>query len=111
MRFFFAMKVQSPLLALLVCVAAACGDNAVDPAVPDAQAPDALVPDAEPCEPARPGTPASDDILDRLRVVPGATVEESSDPPAGYRSFLIVLEQPVDHAAPCGATFAQHLTL
>jgi len=107
MRFFSPMKLLSPLFGLLVCLAAACGDNAPPPVE---QPPDAGV-DAEPCVPPMAQTPASADILDRMRALPGVTVEESSDPPAGYRSFVVLLDQPVDHAKPCGQTFVEHLTL
>jgi hypothetical protein len=56
---------------------------------------------------------ASDDILDRLIVLPGVTSVEEKDPTLGndYRYFEIAFDQPVDHEHPEGQHFTQYLTL
>jgi hypothetical protein len=51
-----------------------------------------------------------DDLLDRLRAIPGLTIVSESQP-AGYRFFVLSLTQPIDHRKPHGGTFQQRLTL
>ena len=51
------------------------------------------------------------DIGDELRAIPGMTVVERSTSADGYRFFVLTYQQPVDHADPSGAHFAQRLTL
>jgi len=53
------------------------------------------------------------DLLDALRALPGVTADEGAavHAPAGYRYFIVGLDQPVDHAHPEGARFTQHLSL
>jgi hypothetical protein len=53
---------------------------------------------------------APDTLLDRLRAVPGLTVEERPGP-AGYRYFVMSYAQLVDHARPERGTFQQRVTL
>jgi len=79
----------------------ACGDSS-SPKMPDAAPPDASI-DA-------PDLPLGD-ILDELRAIPGMTVEERTTMIPSYRFFVMTYDQPVDHAAPTGATFPQRLTL
>ncbi|RKT80077.1 PS-10 peptidase S37 [Terracoccus luteus] len=57
------------------------------------------------------GVTASDDILDRIRAVPGVTSVSEGSVPAGYRFFLISFRQQVDHRDPAKGTFEQRLTL
>ena len=60
-----------------------------------------------------PGTAAAqstETLLDRLRAVPGLTVEERPAP-APYRYFVMSYTQLVDHAQPERGTFQQRLTL
>ncbi|WP_246074767.1 S28 family serine protease [Nonomuraea terrae] len=57
------------------------------------------------------GTPtAQDDLLERLRAIPGLTVVSESQQ-AGYRFFVLSFTQPVDHKNPGKGTFEQRLTL
>jgi hypothetical protein len=58
---------------------------------------------------AGPGPDA--DIALRLAAVPGLTVAERVSTVPGYRFFRLTFSQPVDHAAPDGQRFTQHLTL
>jgi len=82
-------------LALLGALLIACGGPSSSGA-PDAQ------PDAD-----------TRDLLVRLRALPGVTADElvPNRAPAGYRYFALTIDQPVDHDAPGGAHFTQHLTL
>lgn len=52
----------------------------------------------------------SDPLLERLRSLPGVTVEEVTSQP-GTRGFLLSIEQPADHAHPERATFHQRAVL
>lgn len=55
---------------------------------------------------------AEDDILHRLKGIPGLTVISENVPPApGYRHFTLNYTQPVDHRKPDGAKFEQRLAL
>ena len=73
-----------------------------DPDGPDADPDLDIVPDAD--EPPR-------DIADRLRLVAGMTVRETGWTPDGFRFFELAYRQPVDHRAPDGPSFEQHLSL
>ncbi|MFB4282357.1 MULTISPECIES: S28 family serine protease [unclassified Nonomuraea] len=53
---------------------------------------------------------AQDDLLDRLKAIPGLTVVSESQP-AGYRFFVLTFTQPADHRYPAKGTFQQRLTL
>ncbi|MDF5758278.1 S28 family serine protease [Spongiactinospora sp. TRM90649] len=57
---------------------------------------------------ARPAV--GDDLLERLKAIPGLTVVSETQPP-GYRFFVLSYTQPADHRRPKGATFQQRLTL
>ncbi len=52
-------------------------------------------------------------IAARLGDLPGVTVTEmpATNAPPGYRYFVLQVTQPVDHAAPGGATFQQEVSL
>ena len=55
---------------------------------------------------------ASDDINDRLAVLPGViSVDEMPHELDGHRYFEIAFDQPVDHDNPDGQHFTQYLTL
>ena len=55
---------------------------------------------------------ASDDINDRLAVLPGViAVDEMPHELPGHRYFEIAFDQPVDHDNPDGQHFTQYLTL
>jgi PS-10 peptidase S37 len=54
------------------------------------------------------------DILERLRAIPGLTVQENPNGarvPAGYRFFIMQYDQPADHSHPECQRFQQRLTL
>ncbi|MBU2666968.1 aminopeptidase [Actinoplanes bogorensis] len=53
---------------------------------------------------------AADELLDRLKAIPGLTVVSESAP-TGYRFFVLTYRQPVDHRKPGGPTYDQRLTL
>lgn len=54
----------------------------------------------------------ADDLVARLRAIPGMTVVADNGPPAGYQKFLsLTYRQPVDHRQPDRATFQQRFTL
>ncbi|MEV0616850.1 S28 family serine protease [Nonomuraea sp. NPDC050404] len=53
---------------------------------------------------------AQDDLLDRLKAIPGLTVVSETQP-SGYRFFVLSYTQPVDHRHPGKGTFQQRLTL
>ena len=88
-----------PRALLVVTLAAACGGSGDDASTPDAHAPAA---DAD-----------TRDIAARLGDLPGVTVTEmpATNAPSGYRYFVLEVTQPVDHAAPGGATFQQEVSL
>jgi hypothetical protein len=52
-----------------------------------------------------------DDVLDRLRAVPGLTVVGERPAEPGFRLFDLTFEQPADHRNPQAGRFAQRLTL
>ncbi|WP_019630261.1 S28 family serine protease [Actinomadura atramentaria] len=62
---------------------------------------------------AEPGPPASAavDVADRLRAVPGMTVQEKTSTLPGYRWFWLTYRQPVDHRNPRGRWFEQRIML
>jgi hypothetical protein len=104
-----------PLLvvALAALLAAACGggregsgaDAGVDVST------DAAPRDSAPADtPAQADAPL-EDILVRLRAVPGLTVAEQTSQVPGYRLFAMEYEQPVDHDDPGGQSFGQRLVL
>ncbi|WP_043640324.1 S28 family serine protease [Nonomuraea candida] len=72
----------------------------------------ALTLNALPAAARQPATrPASqDDLLDRLKAIPGLTVV-SETRPSGYRFFVLSYTQPVDHRHPGKGAFQQRLTL
>src|SRR5690348_9046567 len=53
---------------------------------------------------------AADNLLDRLRAIPGLTVV-SEQQPTGYRFFVLTYRQPADHRHPGRGTYEQRLTL
>jgi hypothetical protein len=59
------------------------------------------------------GDDGEPDILDQLEGLPGVEVAEvhPPDPMPGFRYFDLWFTQPVDHAAPGGATFRQYAAL
>ncbi|PRX66701.1 PS-10 peptidase S37 [Nonomuraea fuscirosea] len=57
-----------------------------------------------------PPAAAQDDLLDRLKAIPGLTVVSETQP-AGYRFFVLTFTQPADHRHPRKGTFQQRLTL
>ncbi len=73
------------VLAALVCVLAACGDN--------------FPPDAP------------KDLIGKLRALPGVTVEQRDTDTPGYTYFVLHFTQPVDHGDPRGQTFQQEVSL
>ena len=52
----------------------------------------------------------ADDLLDRLKAIPGLTVVSESQP-TGYRFFVLTYRQPADHRHPGQGTYEQRLTL
>jgi hypothetical protein len=54
---------------------------------------------------------APQDIRVRLSQIPGLTVRDGTTDVPGYRFFTLTLTQPVDHAAPNGASFPLRMTL
>ena len=52
----------------------------------------------------------ADDLLDRLKAIPGLTVASESRP-TGYRFFVLTYRQPADHRHPGQGTYEQRLTL
>ncbi|GLZ33811.1 tripeptidyl aminopeptidase [Lentzea sp. NBRC 105346] len=61
-----------------------------------------------PVAPAR----AAEDIVTRLKAVPGLTVVADRQPPAGFQRFIsITYRQPVDHRDPAKGSFEQRFTL
>ncbi|MGW4801851.1 S28 family serine protease, partial [Nonomuraea sp. NPDC004297] len=53
---------------------------------------------------------AQDDLLDRLKAIPGLTVLSETQP-SGYRFFVLSYTQPADHRNPAKGVFQQRLTL
>jgi hypothetical protein len=53
---------------------------------------------------------STDDLLTRLRAIPGLTVVAETQP-TGYRFFVLTYTQPVDHKNPKAGTYQQRLTL
>jgi hypothetical protein len=98
-----------PLLLLLALLAACTAEAGAPDAPPLPPAPDAgpavyCVGAAVP--------PATGDVLEQLRAVPGMSqVTEEPSQLQGYRFFTMVFAQPVDHTFPGGATFGQRLTV
>ncbi|MGR6915675.1 S28 family serine protease [[Actinomadura] parvosata] len=62
--------------------------------------------------PALPATAAvaQDELLERLKAIPGLTVVSEAQP-AGYRFFVLSYTQPADHRHPGRDVFQQRLTL
>nr|WP_206068190.1 S28 family serine protease [Nonomuraea sp. FMUSA5-5] len=61
--------------------------------------------------PAFPATAAAqDELLERLKAIPGLTVVSEAQP-AGYRFFVLSYTQPADHRHPGRDVFQQRLTL
>ncbi|AQZ69623.1 unnamed protein product [[Actinomadura] parvosata subsp. kistnae] len=61
--------------------------------------------------PALPVTAAAqDELLERLKAIPGLTVVSETQP-AGYRFFVLSYTQPADHRHPGRGVFQQRLTL
>ncbi|MRG96481.1 S28 family serine protease [Polyangium spumosum] len=60
---------------------------------------------------AEPVPPPELDIAGRLAAIAGMTVTEQVSGIEGYRYFVMEYEQPADHGAPGGPTFAQRLLL
>ncbi|MFI1013186.1 S28 family serine protease [Streptomyces sp. NPDC020965] len=56
------------------------------------------------------GSPAVQDIKDRILAIPGMSIIEEKPSP-GYRFFVLNYAQPVDHRNPRKGTFQQRLTL
>ncbi|MFC0038704.1 S28 family serine protease [Actinomadura rayongensis] len=54
---------------------------------------------------------APPDVADRLRAIPGMTVEERTSTLPGYRWFWLTYKQPVDHRNPHGRWFEQRILL
>lgn len=94
------MSIRALAVASLCSAAmAACGGD--DDAGGGGGGPDAGLRDA-----------ASDDINDRLAVLPGViAVDEMPSELPGHRYFEIAFDQPVDHDNPDGQHFTQYLTL
>jgi hypothetical protein len=78
-------------LLVFAAFLAACGDND-DPVT--------LIPPDDPQE-----------ILDKLRAIPGVTAEQQDTETPGVQYFVLHFTQPVDHADPGGATFQQEVSL
>lgn len=93
-------------LLAIALLAAACGDD--HPVSPDAPA------GCGDCD-APPDGADTRDILVRLRAAFGATADVAEQTPqhapAGYRYFVLQVQQPVDHANPTGDHFAQEVSL
>ncbi|MEV5711339.1 S28 family serine protease [Actinoallomurus sp. NPDC052274] len=60
---------------------------------------------------ATPGRAADDDVLTRLKAIPGMTVEEKTSALSGYRWFWLNYRQPVDHRHPERGWFEQRVLL
>ena len=60
---------------------------------------------------AGPAAADGEDILSRLRAVPGLTVVEERAAPAPYRFFVLTITQAADHRHPAAGSFQQRLTL
>ena len=56
-------------------------------------------------------TRADQDVLARLKKIPGMTVQEKTSTLTGYRFFVLNYRQPVDHRHPAKGTFEQRITL
>ncbi|ATB46621.1 S28 family serine protease [Corallococcus macrosporus] len=92
-------------------VDAGSGDGGTEPPECPFGPPDAGV--SNPGDPTVVQDPNAD-ILDRLRAVPGLTVDENpygSTVPAGHRFFVMEYDQPADHARPECQRFKQRMTL
>ncbi|GGO89155.1 S28 family serine protease [Wenjunlia tyrosinilytica] len=55
--------------------------------------------------------PSQEDILAKIKAIPGMTVISESPTDPGYRFFLLSYKQPIDHRKPWKGTFEQRLTL
>ncbi|XXF79039.1 S28 family serine protease [Myxococcaceae bacterium GXIMD 01537] len=65
-------------------------------------------------QPGDGGVEPPPELVQRLRAIPGLTVQENPDGvsvPSGYRFFRLEYEQPADHARPEGTRFRQRATL
>lgn len=124
---------RSLVLLSLVLSLAACADAPVPPVeggvdadLPDATRPDAHVPDAGAAGDAETDALVDDatvddaavddaavpDLLQRLEALSSVThVEELAPTTPGTRTFVLHVEQPVDHASPDGARFEQVVAL
>jgi hypothetical protein len=60
---------------------------------------------------AAPAAAAEDDILARLKAVPGLTVVAEQPAPAPFRFFVLTYTQYTDHRRPKAGTFQQQFTL
>ena len=87
-----------PHALLAASLLAACGGSGDDAVTPDS---------------SHPADADTRDIAARLGDLPGVTVTETPriKAPPGYRYFVLQVTQPVDHAAPDGATFQQEVSL
>nr|MBA3541872.1 aminopeptidase [Deltaproteobacteria bacterium] len=82
------------LLATLVVLFAACGDDS----------------GSDPYIPPDPPTDAAD-VVAKLEAIPGVTATIEPTETAGYSYIVVHFTQPVDHANPEGATFQQLASL
>jgi hypothetical protein len=53
---------------------------------------------------------AGDDMVDRLRTLPGVDARAAETALPGYQFYEVTIDQPVDHDDPCAQRFTQHLT-
>jgi hypothetical protein len=94
------MRLHPTCAALLAVLAAACGDDDPDPGRD------------ETCTPLPLHTAAAaDDLVDRLRTLPGVDARAGETSLPGYSFYEVTIDQPVDHDTPCDQRFTQHLTL
>jgi hypothetical protein len=92
-------RALTPLVPLVSLLAAACGDNVDDPAVVTTTPIEATCADAE-----------LDALVAKLPNVVSATKTACGDYVEGeVRCYQVMLEQPIDHRKPDGASFDQQL--
>ncbi|HWM12565.1 MAG TPA: S28 family serine protease [Solirubrobacteraceae bacterium] len=60
---------------------------------------------------AGPAQAQEQDILERLRAVPGVTSVREDAAPTGYRFFNLTFHQPADHRRPSSGSFEQRITI